>query len=534
MNFFNNSRAGTATITAGRPVSQNGGFDAGFIKFMDNSTADHATISSLDGSSVEFHDSSRADQATLIAGPGGFIEFVDTSSGDQATVINDAGGEVKIADLTTNGTSFGSIAGAGTFNLGSKQLTVGSNNDSTTVNGVIEDHFPVGGGDVGGSLVKVGTGTLTLTGANTYSGGTRVEDGTLAVGTLVVADQPISTALGTGNFFVGGGTLRTTSSTTNTPLQVNIGGNYTQDAGGTLALGIGGTQREQYDHVQVNGSASVGGTLSVSSLNGFHPSGGNTFEVLHTNGTVSGNFSLLNDSAFNTAPGTITGHLELTPVEVVAPNGVVLVYVKASTEPPVSPPGQPEQPPVVVDPEPLPPINPGEPLPEPEVVQLVDPTVEELTSLYEISFSGANMQRFNLGDRMFQIQQSVVPTVEPVPPPAPTGKEITEGKGVEGKAPVPAPPPSPTNRWGVWANSWGDFVNLDSTSAAQGYRFTTFGISAGVDYLIIPNHFAVGLFGGYSHSWINLSQSGSASANTGRGGLYATYFNQGWWVNVAA
>jgi outer membrane autotransporter protein len=114
----------------------------------------------------------------------------------------------------------------------------------------------------------------------------------------------------------------------------------------------------------------------------------------------------------------------------------------------------------------------------------------------------------------------------------PTTKE-NEGKGLEGKAPPPTPPPSPINRWGVWASSWGDFVNLDSTSAAQGYRFTTFGISAGVDYLVIPNHFAVGLFGGYSHSWINLTPSGSASANTGRGGLLATYFNQGWWVNAA-
>ena len=73
MNFFNNSRAGTATITAGRPVSQNGGFDAGFIMFHDISTADHATISSLDGSSVEFHDSSRADHATLIAGQTGSL-----------------------------------------------------------------------------------------------------------------------------------------------------------------------------------------------------------------------------------------------------------------------------------------------------------------------------------------------------------------------------------------------------------------------------------------------------------------------------
>ena len=33
----------------------------------------------------------------------------------------------------------GSIAGAGTYFLGSKQLTVGSNNLSTTVSGTIQD-----------------------------------------------------------------------------------------------------------------------------------------------------------------------------------------------------------------------------------------------------------------------------------------------------------------------------------------------------------------------------------------------------------
>jgi outer membrane autotransporter protein len=132
---------------------------------------------------------------------------------------------------------------------------------------------------------------------------------------------------------------------------------------------------------------------------------------------------------------------------------------------------------------------------------------------------------------MFQIQQTPLP-----PPPAPqelSGKEVEEGKGIEGKAPPPAPVPTPINRWGVWASGWGDFATVDSTSAAQGYRFTLGGVSAGVDYLLIPGHFAVGLFGSYSRSWINLSPSGRASANTGRGGLYATYFNQGWWVDAA-
>src|SRR5271165_6938462 len=197
INFNNFSSAGTAQIVLGPLVAQNG-FQGGFINFRGNSTADQATITVRDQSATNFMDSSTAFHATLIVDNNGFVGFVGTSDGAQATIINNAGGEVKIANLTTGGTSFGSIAGAGTYNLGSKQLTVGSNDDSTTVSGVIEDHFPGGNPDqVGGSLVKVGTGTLTLTGANTYSGGTTIQDGTLVVGTLVAADQPISTALGT-------------------------------------------------------------------------------------------------------------------------------------------------------------------------------------------------------------------------------------------------------------------------------------------------------------------------------------------------
>ena len=76
--------------------------------------------------------------------------------------------------------SAGSIAGAGTYFLGSNQLTVGSNNLSTIVDGTIEDGGSSGGS--GASLVKIGAGTLTLTGANTYTGGTIISGGALQLG----------------------------------------------------------------------------------------------------------------------------------------------------------------------------------------------------------------------------------------------------------------------------------------------------------------------------------------------------------------
>jgi autotransporter-associated beta strand protein len=85
--------------------------------------------------------------------------------------------------------SAGSLAGAGNYYLGANQLTVGGNNLNTTVSGVISDCGPTGhecgnSPAAGGSLIKVGTGTLTLTGANTYTGGTTISGGTLAAGAV--------------------------------------------------------------------------------------------------------------------------------------------------------------------------------------------------------------------------------------------------------------------------------------------------------------------------------------------------------------
>jgi fibronectin-binding autotransporter adhesin len=54
-------------------------------------------------------------------------------------------------------------------------LTVGGNGQSTTYNGVIS------GTGTGNALIKVGLGTLTLTGANTYAGNTVVSNGTLTL-----------------------------------------------------------------------------------------------------------------------------------------------------------------------------------------------------------------------------------------------------------------------------------------------------------------------------------------------------------------
>jgi autotransporter-associated beta strand protein len=69
------------------------------------------------------------------------------------------------------------IEGAGAYQLGSKALTVGLNNLNTEVTGTFVDGGL--GGGTGGVLIKVGRGTLTLSGPNTYSGGTSFNAWTL-------------------------------------------------------------------------------------------------------------------------------------------------------------------------------------------------------------------------------------------------------------------------------------------------------------------------------------------------------------------
>ena len=85
-------------------------------------------------------------------------------------------------NLDTNQTVQSLSGSGGTVNLGNKILTTGENNNSTTFAGMIQD------GGIGGSLVKEGKGTLTLTGnSTTFTGGTTINGGTL-IGQITTAN----------------------------------------------------------------------------------------------------------------------------------------------------------------------------------------------------------------------------------------------------------------------------------------------------------------------------------------------------------
>jgi autotransporter-associated beta strand protein len=196
VSFDNASNAGTATIT-------NSGVG---LFFSINSSAASATITTDSGGLTQFTGNATAGNARLIANTGGTVDFSGTLGPN---------GDGRI--------SAGSIASDpfGVFSLGSNQLTVGSNNESTTVFGRINDGGSLGG--TGASLVKVGTGTLTIDsgfGPSNYSGRTFINGGVLAI----TSGQSLGASSGGLSF--DGGTLRTLGLTelTSRPITLNAGG----------------------------------------------------------------------------------------------------------------------------------------------------------------------------------------------------------------------------------------------------------------------------------------------------------------------
>ena len=86
---------------------------------------------------------------------------------------------------------------------------------------------------------------------------------------------------------------------------MTIDGNFSQEAGGTLEIDLGGTAAGEYDVLNVGGTASLAGNLQIGLAGGFTPSPGDLFPVIsadNVNGTLaltghSAGFSVLNTAA---------------------------------------------------------------------------------------------------------------------------------------------------------------------------------------------------------------------------------------------
>jgi fibronectin-binding autotransporter adhesin len=106
----------------------------------------------------------------------GTLQLGSSASLGNGSVNIESGGTL---DLHGNNTSISSLTGTGTVNnlvSGNVTLTVGGTSTNSTFSGTIKNT------DGSLSLIEAGSGTLTLSGTNTYYGGTTIESGTLQLG----------------------------------------------------------------------------------------------------------------------------------------------------------------------------------------------------------------------------------------------------------------------------------------------------------------------------------------------------------------
>jgi fibronectin-binding autotransporter adhesin len=252
----------------------------------------------------------------------------------QNTVLMPAGGALDLGGLNA---IVGGLTGDGTLSPTNGTLTVGGNGLSSEFDGILSGSFALG---------KVGSGTFTLTGQNSYTGGTTIAGGVLSftasgLGTvgsvtmsggtlqwasgnttdlsprLILADGAIAGVDTNGNTLTFGSSLGLGPAKTGGlsiggagMLSINANNTYTGPTtvtAGTLAVGVIGTTAATTDFLQSSSTVSVqNSTLQLYDIprDGGYPS--NTY---HLNNLTLNN-ATLNLTGGNAYPG---GAAEILP-----------------------------------------------------------------------------------------------------------------------------------------------------------------------------------------------------------------------------
>jgi autotransporter-associated beta strand protein len=260
---------------------------------------------------------------------------VTVNAGGTLTIGNGLTAHIK-GTVTLNGGTLASadtgLGGAGTWNLDQGTVTVNGGQLTSTISALnvllaSPTTFNVSSGATngidlsvpgyfyGGGLVKNGTGTMMLSGTNTYSDGTTVSAGMLQLGDgtsrngVVVGNIINNAALGFANpnaqtysgVISGTGALTKTGAGTLSLAGINIYSGSTTLSNGTMAL-TGSGQLSQSGLINV-----MGGTVLDVSSRSDQMLTLNIGQTLKGSGSVNGKLSSLAGSTIS--PGDAIGHL---------------------------------------------------------------------------------------------------------------------------------------------------------------------------------------------------------------------------------
>ena len=205
--------------------------------------------------------------------------------------------------MATSSRSHGSLYGGGSINgnvnnAGSITMIGLILNGGVTNSGTIS-----GNGTINGNLTQTPTGIFNGGGAingNVNNAGSFIMNG------LIVPDaiQNTETVSGNGTVngnFVNGGIFVPGGSATPTGT-LTVGGNFTQTSGGTFILMASAST--QYNHLAVNGTTALGGTLIVEGINGYGLNFGDKYTFINSANSISGDFSSIEIPGTLTVPGS--------------------------------------------------------------------------------------------------------------------------------------------------------------------------------------------------------------------------------------
>jgi len=265
----NNSYTGGTTISSGTLVVGNG------------ATAGSITGNVTDNAALTFNRSDTITFGGVISGTGSL-----TKTGAGTLILSGAntyGGGTTISSGAVqigNGGTTGSVAG----NIANNAALAFNRSDNATFANVISGT---------GSLTKLGAGTLTLSGANIFSGATTVAAGSLSV-TGSISNSSVSVANGAtlaGTGTVGptaiqsGGTLASGNSIGT----LTVNGNLSFAPGAIYSVEVSPSAA---DRTIASGTASLNGTVATSIASGTYAFG-QRFAILTATGGVSGTFASL-------------------------------------------------------------------------------------------------------------------------------------------------------------------------------------------------------------------------------------------------
>ena len=291
-----NTFIGNTALNAGTLIlAANNALGSGTLNAAAGTTLDASTAVSLNSAialagNLNIGGSANLTLGGVISGNGGL-----TKNGSANLILGSANSFLAGTTLNAGTLTVGNAASLGTGDLTVGGVSTLDSNASITLgnNVMLNDTLRIGGsnaltlgGVVSGTnqLVKNGSANLSLTGANTYQGGTTLNAGTLTVGN--------NAALGTGLLSVeGAGSL---VSSGNVTLSNAINLNATLTTGGANQLTLGG--------VISGGSGLIKTGASTLTLNGSNTYSGTT--ALNAGSLIVGSNTALGTGVLNAANGT--------------------------------------------------------------------------------------------------------------------------------------------------------------------------------------------------------------------------------------